>query len=63
MIRYPKPAYSHVTTMYPDSTARVLLAQEARALLTRIERLSPFALKMPMVSAAMVSPTAQTGAS
>ena len=47
--------------MYSDSTARVLLAQEARALLTRIERLSPFALKMPMVSAAMVSPAAQTG--
>jgi hypothetical protein len=44
-----------------DSTARALLAQEARALLTRIERLSPFALKMPMVSAATVSPAAQTG--
>ncbi|HSR98610.1 MAG TPA: hypothetical protein VLM79_16250 [Kofleriaceae bacterium] len=44
-----------------DSRARALLAQEARALLTRIERLSPFALKMPMVSAATVSPAAQTG--
>ncbi len=44
-----------------DSTARALLAQEARALLTRIERLTPFALKMPMVSAATVSPAAQTG--
>ncbi|HET7505026.1 MAG TPA: hypothetical protein VFK02_28605 [Kofleriaceae bacterium] len=44
-----------------DRTARALLAQEARALLTRIERLSPFALKMPMVTAATVSPAAQTG--
>lgn len=44
-----------------DSTARALLAQEARALLTRIDRLSPFALKMPMVTAATVSPAAQTG--
>jgi hypothetical protein len=44
-----------------DSSARALLAQEARALLTRIERLSPFALKMPMVTAATVSPAAQTG--
>lgn len=44
-----------------DSAARALLAQEARALLTRIEKLSPFALKMPMVTAASVSPDAQTG--
>src|ERR1041384_2838002 len=50
-----------VITMSFDSRARALLAQEARALLTRIERLSPFALKMPMVSAATVSPAAQTG--
>lgn len=47
--------------MSTDSRARALLAQEARALLTRIERLSPFALKMPMVTAATVSPAAQTG--
>jgi hypothetical protein len=47
--------------MSHDATARALLGQEARALLTRIERLSPFALKMPMVSAATVSPAAQTG--
>lgn len=47
--------------MSDDATARALLAQEARALLTRIERLSPFALKMPMVPAATVSPAAQTG--
>ena len=47
--------------MSNDATARALLAQEARALLTRIERLSPFALKMPMVTAANVSPAAQTG--
>jgi hypothetical protein len=49
------------TAMSPDATARSLLAQEARALLTRIERLSPFALRMPMVTAAAVSPAAQTG--
>jgi hypothetical protein len=47
--------------MSDDATARALLAQEARALLTRIERLTPFALKMPMVTAATVSPAAQTG--
>lgn len=47
--------------MWHDSAARALLAQEARALLTRIEKLSPFALKMPMVTAAAVSPDAQTG--
>jgi len=44
-----------------DATARALLDQEARALLTRIERLAPYALRMPMVSAATVSPAAQTG--
>ncbi len=44
-----------------DQRARSLLAQEARALLTRIERLSPFSLTMPMVPAATVSPAAQTG--
>jgi hypothetical protein len=41
--------------------ARKLLAQEAKALITRIERLSPFALKTPMVTAAAISPAAQTG--
>lgn len=46
--------------MCQDASARALLGQEARALLTRIERLSPYALKMPMVSAATVSPAAQT---
>src|SRR5262249_17300781 len=44
-----------------DATARALLDQEARALLTRIEHLAPYALRMPMVSAATVSPAAQTG--
>jgi hypothetical protein len=47
--------------MFHDATALALLAQEARALLTRIDRLSPYALTMPMVSAATVSPAAQTG--
>src|SRR3954468_20715141 len=47
--------------MSHDATARALLAQEARALLTRIERLSSFALRMPMVPAATVSPAAATG--
>src|SRR5262245_29730058 len=37
-----------------------LLAHEARAMLTRIGRLKPFALVESMVPAANVSPTAQT---
>jgi len=44
--------------MAPSSTARWLLAQEARALLTRLDRLRPFALNMPMVTAAAISPAA-----
>jgi hypothetical protein len=36
-----------------------MLAQEARALLTRLVRVKPFALQMPMVAAAAVSPAAQ----
>lgn len=44
-----------------DAAARALLAQEARSLLTRIEHLAPYALRMPMVTAATVSPAAQTG--
>lgn len=47
--------------MSHDEAARALLVQEARALLTRIARLSPFALQMPMVTAAAVSPAAQIG--
>lgn len=50
-----------MSTPSDDTRGRLLLLQEARALLTRIERLSPFALKMPMVTAATVSPAAQTG--
>jgi hypothetical protein len=41
-------------------TASWLLAQEARALLTRLARVKPFALLTPMVPAAAVSPAAQT---
>jgi hypothetical protein len=41
-------------------TAGPTLAQEAAALLTRLERLKPFALHVPMVGAAAVSPAAQT---
>lgn len=37
-----------------------MLEQEARALLTRLARVKPFALFMPMVTAAAVSPSAQT---
>lgn len=37
-----------------------LIEQEARALLTRLERLKPFALQTPMVTAAAISPAAQT---
>src|SRR4051812_6237070 len=47
--------------MQNDAAARNLLFSEARALLTRIARLSPFALKTPMVTAAAISPAAQTG--
>jgi hypothetical protein len=41
-------------------TAGPTLAQEASALLTRLERLKPFALHVPMVVAAAISPSAQT---
>jgi hypothetical protein len=37
----------------------VAIEQEARALLTRLDRVKPFALNMPMVVAAAVSPEAQ----
>jgi hypothetical protein len=44
--------------MDPSAASR-LLNQEARALLTRLDRLQPYALHMPMVPAAAVSPAAQ----
>ena len=44
--------------MPSHSTAAWLLGQEARALLTRVDRLQPFSLQMPMVAAAAVSPAA-----
>ena len=43
-----------------NSFAMWMLAQEARALLTRLDRLRPYALHMPMVTAATISPAAQT---
>jgi hypothetical protein len=43
-----------------DAMARQMLRAEARALLTRIANVRPFALHMPMVTAAAVSPAAQT---
>jgi hypothetical protein len=46
--------------MSTESAAKWLLAQEARALLTRLARVMPFALLTPMVTAAAVSPAAQT---
>jgi len=46
--------------MSSEALARRMLEQEARALLTRIARVRPFALHMPMVTAAAISPTAQT---
>lgn len=46
--------------MPAKSAALWMLEQEARALLTRLARVKPFALIMPMVSAATVSPAAQT---
>jgi hypothetical protein len=45
--------------MTPDSLANQMLAQEARALLTRLARVKPFALVMPMVTAAALLPAAQ----
>src|SRR3954454_10611833 len=42
-----------------NSQGLQLLEQEARGLLTRLGRLQPFALQMPMVPAAGVSPAAQ----
>ena len=41
-------------------SATSLLDQEARALLTRLDRIKPFALIEPMVAAAGISPLAQT---
>jgi hypothetical protein len=49
-----------VISMPADTLATRLLASEARALLTRLAQLRPFALNMPMVSAAEVSPAAQS---
>ena len=46
--------------MATPSTALWLLAQEARALLTRLARVRPLALHEPMVPAAGISPIAQT---
>lgn len=46
--------------MIASSLASWMLAQEARALLTRLERVKPFALLETMVPAAAVSPAAQT---
>jgi hypothetical protein len=46
--------------MIAHSVATWMLAQEARALLTRLARLRPFALHMPMVTAAAISPAAQS---
>lgn len=46
--------------MIANSTASWLLAQEARALLTRLARVKPFALIEPMVPAAAISLAAQT---
>lgn len=46
--------------MTAHSVATWMLAQEARALLTRLARLRPFALHMPMVTAAAISPAAQS---
>jgi hypothetical protein len=42
-----------------ESYARWQLAQEARALLTRLARIKPFALQDPMLPAAALLPTAQ----
>jgi hypothetical protein len=46
--------------MTVGSMVHWFLANEARALLTRLERVKPYALHMPMVTAAAISPAAQT---
>lgn len=45
--------------MAHSALLRALLTQEARALLTRLQRLKPFILHMPRVAAAGVTPEAQ----
>jgi len=45
--------------MTPLQSPSWAIEQEARALLTRLDRIKPFALNMPMVVAAAVSPEAQ----
>lgn len=47
--------------MSTEASALRMLAQEARALLTRLARVGPFALHQTSVPAAGVSPQAQTG--
>ncbi|MFO1428594.1 MAG: hypothetical protein U1F76_00405 [Candidatus Competibacteraceae bacterium] len=47
--------------MTAATIASQVLAQEAHALLTRLERVKPFALYEPMVPAAGISPPAQIG--
>lgn len=44
--------------MESQTVASYFLSQEARAMLTRLERVMPFALNMPMVNAAAVSTAA-----
>lgn len=46
--------------LLPISTPSWMLEQEARALLTRLARIKPFALQETMVAAAAIPPTAQT---
>lgn len=46
--------------MVNDSLSSWVLAQESRALLTRLARVKPFALLEPMLPAAAISPSAQT---
>jgi hypothetical protein len=46
--------------MRPTTPASVFLAREARSLLTRLARVRPFALEIPSVLAATVTPAAQT---
>jgi hypothetical protein len=46
--------------MFANAPASIFLAQEARSLLTRLARVRPFALEIPSVLAAAVTPAAQT---
>ena len=58
-VRPTPPPGESPSSAAASTTAVWLLDQEARGLLTRLARVEPFALNMPMVVAAAVAPAAQ----